>query len=310
MLYHLCVQVCLAMLLGSDYTEGVAGIGVVNALEVVSAWPGGLEGLAGFKQWADSPDERILAAASAALQDDKGQSSSAQQQTELAGSKKSVRGKAGAKGASSRGRGGARGRGRGSGRARGRGRGRKARSASAAGDDSSSDDSSADEATDAASGDGVDAAAGVASMTEQEGSSQKESSDPQEQSQQASEQMAGDTPAQKRFKATHRGVTRSWHLPANFPSSRVHEAYLQPLVDRNPAKFLFGRPNGDLLMQFCRWVCLIATRATLGTCRIRWCWCSAANDGMERVISTHVCTWVGRTKTCSDWFCLHHQVAE
>ena len=249
------------MLLGSDYTEGVAGIGVVNALEVVSAWPGGLEGLAGFKQWADSPDERILAAASAALQDAKGRSSGAQQQTELAGSK-SGRGKAGVWGASSRGRGGARGRGRERGRARGRGRGRgrKARGAAAAEDDGSSGDSSADEATDAASGDGDDAAAGVASTTEQEGSSQKESSGPQEQSQQASEQMAGDTPAQKRFKATHRGVTRSWHLPANFPSSRVHEAYLQPLVDRNPAKFLFGRPNGDLLMQFCRWVSLIETQ--------------------------------------------------
>ena len=26
--------ICLALLLGSDYTEGVAGIGIVNAVEV------------------------------------------------------------------------------------------------------------------------------------------------------------------------------------------------------------------------------------------------------------------------------------
>ena len=30
----------LALLLGSDYTEGVSGVGIVNALEVVTAFPG------------------------------------------------------------------------------------------------------------------------------------------------------------------------------------------------------------------------------------------------------------------------------
>ena len=29
----------LALLLGSDYTEGVAGIGIVNAVEMVNAFP-------------------------------------------------------------------------------------------------------------------------------------------------------------------------------------------------------------------------------------------------------------------------------
>lgn len=29
----------LALLLGSDYTEGVAGIGIVNAVEIVNAFP-------------------------------------------------------------------------------------------------------------------------------------------------------------------------------------------------------------------------------------------------------------------------------
>ena len=40
----------LALLLGSDYTEGVQGVGIVNALEIVTAFQG-LDGLTEFKQW-------------------------------------------------------------------------------------------------------------------------------------------------------------------------------------------------------------------------------------------------------------------
>jgi hypothetical protein len=60
-----CDQACLALLLGSDYTEGVAGIGVVNALEVVCAWPGGLTGLAAFRDWLEGPEEALAEAAAA-----------------------------------------------------------------------------------------------------------------------------------------------------------------------------------------------------------------------------------------------------
>ncbi|KAF6264630.1 hypothetical protein COO60DRAFT_1292472 [Scenedesmus sp. NREL 46B-D3] len=127
--------VCLAMLLGSDYTEGVAGIGVVNALEVLSAWPGGLPGLQRFKSWLEGPDERLLAAA----------------------------------------------------------------------------------------------AANAAAETADE-----------------------ETPAQRYFKSSHRGVRRTWHLPASFPSRAVLDAYLKPLVDRNTARFSCGRPDTALLQQFCR----------------------------------------------------------
>ena len=42
----------LALLLGSDYTEGVAGVGIVNALEIVTAFPG-IEGLREFKEWVE-----------------------------------------------------------------------------------------------------------------------------------------------------------------------------------------------------------------------------------------------------------------
>ena len=43
----------LAMLLGSDYTAGVRGIEIVNAMEVVNAFPG-VEGLVEFKNWCYS----------------------------------------------------------------------------------------------------------------------------------------------------------------------------------------------------------------------------------------------------------------
>ena len=42
----------LALLLGSDYTEGVGGVGIVNALEIVNAFPG-LDGLAEFRDWVN-----------------------------------------------------------------------------------------------------------------------------------------------------------------------------------------------------------------------------------------------------------------
>lgn len=42
--------IALALLLGSDYTDGVRGIGIVNATEIAAAYPG-IEGLRDFKEW-------------------------------------------------------------------------------------------------------------------------------------------------------------------------------------------------------------------------------------------------------------------
>ncbi|KAG7384770.1 HhH2 [Phytophthora pseudosyringae] len=42
--------IALALLLGSDYTDGVRGIGIVNATEIATAYPG-IEGLRDFKGW-------------------------------------------------------------------------------------------------------------------------------------------------------------------------------------------------------------------------------------------------------------------
>ncbi|KAM3315089.1 hypothetical protein ACQJBY_033693 [Aegilops geniculata] len=49
----------MALLLGSDYTEGISGIGIVNAIEVVNAFPEE-DGLQQFREWIESPDPAIL----------------------------------------------------------------------------------------------------------------------------------------------------------------------------------------------------------------------------------------------------------
>ncbi|CAL9769124.1 unnamed protein product [Musa acuminata subsp. burmannicoides] len=50
----------MALLLGSDYTEGVSGIGIVNAIEVIQAFSEE-DGRQKFRQWVESPDLAILA---------------------------------------------------------------------------------------------------------------------------------------------------------------------------------------------------------------------------------------------------------
>ncbi|KQK23032.1 DNA repair protein UVH3 isoform X1 [Brachypodium distachyon] len=49
----------MALLLGSDYTEGISGIGIVNAIEVVHAFSEE-DGLQKFREWIESPDPAIL----------------------------------------------------------------------------------------------------------------------------------------------------------------------------------------------------------------------------------------------------------
>ena len=45
----------MALFLGSDYTEGVKGIGIVNAMEIVEAFDS-VEALKRFAQWASKAD--------------------------------------------------------------------------------------------------------------------------------------------------------------------------------------------------------------------------------------------------------------
>ena len=55
--------VALAMLLGGDYTDGVKGVGIVNGMEILQAFPvedsesGVKEGLQRFRDWLDGIDE-------------------------------------------------------------------------------------------------------------------------------------------------------------------------------------------------------------------------------------------------------------
>lgn len=294
-------QVCLALLLGSDYTEGVAGIGVVNALEVLSAWPDGLTGLSQFRAWMEAPDERVLAAAGEAVRSVQRRQRQRQQERAAAGAAVLQEGEqqhqAGVNG-SSRGRGmgsgAGRGRGRdagqggGKGRGRGRGRGRaRARGSRRGKQDESESESESEIETDdemaepGTSGGGSEqddegqlrAAPASAAAAAAEAAGQQEpaqaaplQADGQQEivqevpssQQQGQQKKPADTPAQAKFKVAHRGVARSWQLPSGFPSARVHDAYLKPLVDRNPAGFKSSQPNEALLQEFCRCVLVAA----------------------------------------------------
>lgn len=54
--------ISLALLLGSDYTPGIAGVGIVNAVEIMSTFPG-YDGLVEFEKWVNGIDEDIIALA-------------------------------------------------------------------------------------------------------------------------------------------------------------------------------------------------------------------------------------------------------
>lgn len=51
--------ILMALLLGSDYTPGIAGVGIVNAVEIISSF-GDIEGLENFKEWVNSVDDDII----------------------------------------------------------------------------------------------------------------------------------------------------------------------------------------------------------------------------------------------------------
>jgi len=55
-------KIALAMLLGGDYTVGVNGVGIVNGMEILQAFPvkdGVQEGLSAFRKWLDGCDNLI-----------------------------------------------------------------------------------------------------------------------------------------------------------------------------------------------------------------------------------------------------------
>jgi len=57
-------MIALAMLLGGDYTDGVKGVGIVNGMEILRAFPVGAEvgvvkGLTDFKKWLEGFDPTL-----------------------------------------------------------------------------------------------------------------------------------------------------------------------------------------------------------------------------------------------------------
>jgi 5'-3' exonuclease len=51
--------ICIAMLVGSDYTEGIESVGIVKAIEILQQFDGdtGFEKLNNFKKWYDNREE-------------------------------------------------------------------------------------------------------------------------------------------------------------------------------------------------------------------------------------------------------------
>ena len=199
--------VALALLLGSDYTEGVSGIGIVNAVEVVMAFlpapslslsapvvagggeqrgahreeagqPGDMAGVlqawGSFKEWVKAPDLELIREAAA------------------------------------RGRG--RGQGRGRVRDRGRGRGgvgRKSRREQPASDDEPVDEDGAEDGAEDGGAVSEPQEAVVSSLEEDGGVADDE----------AEPQML------REFKDKHRNVRKNWDLPDSFPNPAVIKAY-------------------------------------------------------------------------------------
>jgi len=65
------------------------------------------------------------------------------------------------------------------------------------------------------------------------------------------EEVDGLTRDQRGFFAAHRGVRRNWQVPGSFPSPTVVSAYLDPRVDPNKARFVFGQPDHERLREYC-----------------------------------------------------------
>jgi DNA excision repair protein ERCC-5 len=53
------------------------------------------------------------------------------------------------------------------------------------------------------------------------------------------------------FHEKHRLARTRWVAPSDFPSQRVLEAYLKPVVDKSNARFSWGIPDLDGLRSFC-----------------------------------------------------------
>ncbi|CAI5529098.1 unnamed protein product [Closterium sp. Naga37s-1] len=220
----------MAMLLGCDYTPGISGIGVVNAIEVIHAFPGA-RGLQRFRHWLDSPHAAALArllpggpeggAQGGAVdgadgwEDDDGWWEDEESDEEEEGEE-------GEEGEGGRGKGnGRKGEGmerEGSGKGKGERSGRKGERSGKKGERS-----------------------GRKGEEQGKGGSQED--------REARRALA--EARRREFEATHAGVRRQWVVPGNFPSPAVAAAFNRPHVDRSTAPPSWHPPDLPALRQLC-----------------------------------------------------------
>jgi DNA excision repair protein ERCC-5 len=55
----------------------------------------------------------------------------------------------------------------------------------------------------------------------------------------------------KEFRRRHASVRKNWDLPEDFPQRAIMQAYINPRVDDSKQNFTYGRPDLELLRQFC-----------------------------------------------------------
>jgi DNA excision repair protein ERCC-5 len=201
----------LAQLLGSDYAEGVGGVGVVNALEVLRAFGPGTEGLRRFRAWMEAPDDVLVEEMGKRMQQQAGRRKGK-------GKKKEEEREKGKKG-----------------KATTKKKKRAADDESADGAESISSSSSSDDDDDHDDDD---------DEQQQRQRQADDASNPNSNPDNSDAIVA-------EFKRRHRGARVSWRLPDSFPSDAVAAAYRAPRVDASRSRFLQHPPAEADLRAFC-----------------------------------------------------------
>jgi hypothetical protein len=279
----------LALLLGSDYTEGVSGVGIVNALEVVTAFPG-TEGLTDFREWVELSEFTGAVPKALLALPPAGNSSKGGKGGKGA---KGVKLKDKGKGMGTEGNGG-----KGTKMAtkkvakRKAAGGGKKKSGDAGDEDADSDDENDDDydqrddeeeeeelperaalaklavaalkALLAARGlpiagrkddlvQRLDESRGAREEDEEHGdvAAAAAADDDADKEEEEEEEQTLQEKQRARFKDQHRSVKKGWELPPVFPSTAVLEAYAKPSVDQSRERLEWGRPDLDLLRLFC-----------------------------------------------------------
>ena len=208
----------LAQLLGSDYAEGVGGVGVVNALEVLRAFGPGTEGLARFRAWMESPDDVLLEQVSKRMAAGQGSGEGKRRKREEEVEKEEMK------------------------------KGKEAKDKATPTkkrDDRSGDGDGSSSSSSSGNGNGSD------SSSSSSGSSSSNGDEESDEEEQQATEASNTTAILAEFKRRHRGARVSWRLPDSFPSDAVAAAYRAPRVDASRSRFAQHPPLEAELRAFC-----------------------------------------------------------